>query len=238
MTKKKATFIFPGGQKYTHALETRISPTMLYNLINIYNPTLVAVGAGIDLLSGAGRAFTDRTLPFIDKETGKKVFITIERIPRRPEHFILVSGGIGFGEIERDEKEKQIRIAEAYIELIRSNRDIIFYGFGCNPGYFKEKDRAGVLKVIVYTLFKVAPRIDDSPIRIYFIAHVGGGSFRTEPEPGGERSGAYFYLAGGWGMSFSKKVYVELLGSFNWNDSIDLPDGSIGLRVGYRLDLF
>ena len=238
MTKKEAIFIFPGGQEYQHVLATHLSTTLLYNLVLLFNPMLATTCTAADILGGAGRSFDDNTIRLTEKNTGKKVTIGIENIQKIPEHYILVSAGLGYGTIHRIEEINPIFIAEAYFELIRSHRDIIHYGIGYNPGYFKENGRTCVVKASTYFLFKIAPRIDNSPRRIYFIGHTGVGHFWTDFKPDEEASDFYFYFALGLGMSFGEKVYAELLLNGYWNDCIKFPDSSLGFRIGYRLDLF
>ena len=238
MTKKEATFIFPGGQEYNYVLATHLSPTVLYNLVLLFNPTLTATCAAVDMLGGAGRSFDDKTIRLTDKKTGKKVTIGIENIQKIPEHYILVSAGLGYGLIHRIEEKNPIYIAEGYFELIRSHRDIIHYGIGYNPSYFKEKDRAEVVRASIYFLFKIAPRIDNSPRRVYFIGQIGGGHFWTKFDPDEQFADSYGFVALGLGMGFSEKVYAELLfnGSF-FKECAKFPDSSLGFHVGYRLNL-
>jgi len=239
MTKKEATFIFPGGQEYNYVLATHLSPTLLYNLVLLFNPTLAATCTAADMLGGAGRSFNDKTIRLTDKKTGKKVTIGIENIQKNTEHYILVSAGLGYGSIHGIEEKNPIYIAEGYFELIRSHRDVIHYGIGYNPGYFKEKDRTGVVKASAYFVFKIAPRIDNSTRRIYFIGQIGWGNIWTKFDSDEQFTDSYGFVTLGIGMGFNEKAYAELLfNGYLINDCIKFPDSSFGLRVGYRLDLF
>jgi len=235
--KKITRFRLPNGQEYSHRLETHITPAFFNNLILIFNPTMSMLGFCLDLLTGAGKSFEDETFTVEYKKTGERFTIHIIPTKKRGENYILVSCGMGFGHIEREEKKKQLFIPEMYFELIRSYRDVVHYGFGVNPGYFKEKDRTEVVKMDSYLLFKLAPRADQDKVRVYFLGHAGGGTFWTSFEEGEEWSNSYFYFALGLGMEFNEKIYSELLLNGYWNDCIKMPDSSVGFRVGYRFNL-
>ncbi len=238
MTKKEATFIFSDGQEFNYLLSTHLNATVLYNLLLAFNPTLVATCAGVDILGGSGRSFDSKTIRFTDKREGKKVTIGIENIRKIPEHYILVTAGLGYGTIDRIDTKNTIYIAEAYFELIRSHRDVIHYGLGYNPGFFKEKERARVIKAATYIVFKIAPQIINSPRRVYFIGQIGGVHFWSKFDPDEQFSDNYGFVALGTGMGFNEKVYAELLFKANiFKDSMKIPGSSLDLHVGYRFDL-
>ena len=67
--------------------------------------------------------------------------IDIIRTKKNGENYILISGGMGLGFVAEEEKKTQVFIPELYVEFIRSYRDVVHFGFGVNPGYFKEKDK-------------------------------------------------------------------------------------------------
>ncbi len=232
--KNVITFVFPEGQTYSYELKTKISPTILYNLINIYNPPLAALGAGVDLFGGAGRTFYDRTISFSGSKTNNEWNVNIEKIRKYSGNYILCSGGLSY---LFPQEINGIYIAETYFELMHSFSDIIHCGYGLNPGYFKAREES-VLMVSMYLLFKVAPRIDNSPRRFYFIGHFGTNYFWTDRKEDNESFNINFYIAPGFGISFGEKIYIELLLKGIKPMLSDNFAPVLGFRVGYRLNLF
>ena len=163
--------------------------------------------------------------------------IDIIRTKKNGENYILISGGMGLGFVAEEEKKTQVFIPELYVEFIRSYRDVVHFGFGVNPGYFKEKDKSGVTTLTTYFLFKLAPRADEDKVRVYFLGQAGGGTAWTNFEEGLEWISSYYYVAIGLGLGFKERIYTELLLKGNIHECVKLPYSSVGFRVGYRFNL-